>query len=88
MSNQIDQNFDEPVDVEGAARILKLKKSTIYQLTHQRRLRFFRAHGKVYFRRQDLLDYVFNADNAVLSRGEIEDKANQQLLREQQNVEN
>ena len=80
--NQVDQNFDEPIDVEGAAKILKLKRSSIYQLTHQRRIRFFQTGCKVYFKREDLLDYVFNEGYAVLSRGEIEDKASKQMIQD------
>ena len=84
MSTQIDQNFEEPVDVGGAAKILKLKVSTVYQLTHQRRIKFFKiGGGKIYFKRKDILDYAFADKNRVLTREEAEDLANQQLLREQ-----
>jgi hypothetical protein len=56
----------EPVDVMGAARFLKLKPSSVYQLIFQKKLKHYKVNNrKIYFKLSDLQDYVFNKDNEV-----------------------
>ncbi|WP_177763078.1 helix-turn-helix domain-containing protein [Flavobacterium sp. I3-2] len=45
---------------EEAAEFLSIEVKYIYQLTHQRKIRYSKKKGqkKIYFRKEDLLDYL------------------------------
>ncbi len=49
---------DEIGGVELAERVTKLKKSTIYYLTHKRQIPYFKKGRKLYFSRNDLEDWI------------------------------
>jgi excisionase family DNA binding protein len=71
-------NSKEIYSSEEAAEFLSIDVKYIYQLTHQRRIRYSKKKGqkKIYFRKEDLLDYLngeivsttedFENDNAAL----------------------
>lgn len=45
-------------DIDEAAKVLNLKKATVYQLTHSKRLPYINTGKKLYFRRSDLTKYI------------------------------
>ena len=65
---------------EEAAEFLSIELKYIYQLTHQRKIRYSKKKGqkKIYFRKEDLLDYL-NGD--IISTSEDLEKANAILWR-------
>ena len=60
---------------EEAAEFLSIELKYIYQLTHQRKIRYSKKKGqkKIYFRKEDLLDYL-NGD--IISTSEDLERAN------------
>lgn len=65
---------------EEAAEFLSIELKYIYQLTHQRKIRYSKKKGqkKIYFRKEDLLDYL-NGD--IISTSEDLEKGNAILWR-------
>lgn len=56
-------------DIDEAASLLNLKKATIYQLTHSKRLPYINTGKKLYFRRSDLTKYIeTGAKNSIQSK--------------------
>ncbi|WP_433834203.1 helix-turn-helix domain-containing protein [Flavobacterium anhuiense] len=53
-------NSKEIYSSEEAAEFLSIEVKYIYQLTHQRKIRYTKKKGqkKIYFRKADLLDYL------------------------------
>lgn len=45
-------------DIDEAAKLLNLKKATMYQLTHSKRIPFVNTGKKLYFRRSDIRNYI------------------------------
>ncbi|WP_406844649.1 helix-turn-helix domain-containing protein [Flavobacterium soyae] len=60
---------------EEAAEFLSIEVKYIYQLTHQRKIRYTKKKGqkKIYFRKVDLIDYL-NGD--IISTSEDLERAN------------
>jgi excisionase family DNA binding protein len=60
---------------EEAAEFLSIELKYIYQLTHQRKIRYSKKKGqkKIYFRKADLIDYL-NGD--IISTTEDLERAN------------
>jgi len=69
--NETTTNRNGPMDINDAARFLRLKKNFIYQLVFRRKLPAYKPGGKkLYFRQCDLEDYAFRnrretADNIL-----------------------
>jgi len=53
-------NTKEIYSSEEAAEFLSIEVKYLYQLTHQRKIRYSKKKGqkKIYFRKEDLLDYL------------------------------
>lgn len=49
---------EEFLSVDEAARILRMKKGSVYQMTHRGQLRFYKPRGKIYFRKEDLEAFI------------------------------
>jgi excisionase family DNA binding protein len=60
---------------EEAAEFLSIEVKYIYQLTHQRKIRYSKKKGqkKIYFRKEDLLDYL---NGEIISTTEDLENAN------------
>lgn len=68
-------------NVIEAAAFLGVKKSTIYQLTHKNLIPFYKIRDrKVYFKTEDLIDFILNETNRVKTINEIESEASTALL--------
>ncbi|MEG1022830.1 MAG: helix-turn-helix domain-containing protein [Flavobacterium sp.] len=63
---------------EEAAEFLSIEVKYIYQLTHQRKIRYSKKKGqkKIYFRKTDLLDYL---NGEIISTAEDLDNTNATL---------
>lgn len=71
-------NSKDVYSSEEAAEFLSIEVKYIYQLTHQRKIRYTKKKGqkKIYFRKADLLDYL-NGD--IISTTEDLENANAAL---------
>jgi len=53
-----------------------LSKHFWYQMTHRKRIRFYKLNDRrCFFKKQDVLDFIFNEHNLVKSQPEIENQA-------------
>jgi len=75
--NQIRSPF---ISLAEASEYLKLKPATLYSYTHNRVLPFYKLRGrKIYFKREDLDNFILNARNLVKSKQQIENEALQNI---------
>jgi len=64
----------ETLTLEEAAAFLGMKRSTLYKMTHEQTIPFYKPNGKlVYFEKTDLLDWIRR--NRVSSDAEITEAA-------------
>jgi len=65
---------------EEACEYLSVKPATLYSYTSKRILRFYKVNGrKIYFLKEDLVNFVINDRNLVKSQRQIEEEAKQHL---------
>lgn len=67
------QAVPEILDVDGAAALLGVSTGWIYKLTHRREVPFNKTGKRVYFKRQELVEWVTRI--RVKSQAEIEQEA-------------
>lgn len=68
----------EVLNLEEASAFLGIAKSTLYKMTHNNRLPYFKPAGKlIFFEKQALLDWVKGAK--ALSEEELREEAAQRL---------
>ena len=66
----------EVLNLEEAASFLGIAKSTLYKMTHENRIPFYKPAGKlIYFEKSVLLDC-----NRVMSETELQEAARKKLL--------
>lgn len=64
--------------LEEAAAYLGISKSTLYKLTHQHEIPFYRPNGKlIYFEKSELVKWMLQ--NRSMTEDEIKDAAIQQM---------
>lgn len=63
-----------------ALAFMDMSASTLYKKTHKREIRFFKPNGKIYFLKQDLINYMLS--NRRESLEEFENETNKYLNRE------
>ncbi len=64
----------EVLTLEEAARFLGMAKSTLYKLTHEQAIPYYKPNGKcAFFERSELLKWI--RTNRVSSRQEIDERA-------------
>ena len=69
----------EVLNLEEASAFLGIAKSTLYKMTHQNRLPYFKPAGKlIFFEKQALLDWVKGAK--ALSEEELKEEAANRLI--------
>jgi excisionase family DNA binding protein len=78
----------EVLTVEEAAKFMGMARSSLYKMTSDQTIPFYRPNGKmIFFEKTDLLSWI--RKNRVSSREEIEEEARlhmQKLSRETKNV--
>jgi len=68
----------EVLNLEEAASFLGIAKSTLYKMTHENRLPFYKPSGKlIFFEKSILLEWI--RSNHVMSEEEIQDEARKKL---------
>ena len=64
------------INLKDASTYLGLSKSTLYSYTHKRVIPFYKLRGrKVYFKIEDLDNFILNETNLCKSQEEIENEA-------------
>jgi len=64
----------EFLNVNEASQFLNLKKSFLYKLSSQKRIRYYKPNnGKIYFKKEDLISYI--ESNPIYTKLEIEKKS-------------
>ena len=87
MSNESNEMQNDPklikpfMSIDEACKYLDLKKNTLYSYTCKKVLPHYKLRGrKLYFKKEDLDNFIMNDDNRVQSNEEIEIKANEYIL--------
>lgn len=62
---EIDDNF---IEVDEAAKILKIKKSTLYKLTSKRMIKFYNPGKILLFKKADLLEYLEKSCISIINK--------------------
>jgi len=57
-ANATATNAEPLVDIDAAALIVNLKRSTLYALTSRRRIPHYKRGGKLYFRQSELVQWL------------------------------
>ena len=69
----------EVLNLEEAACFLGIAKSTLYKMTHENRIPFYKPAGKlIYFEKSVLLDWI--RSNRVMSEAELQEAARKKLI--------
>ena len=69
----------EVLNLEEAASFLGIAKSTLYKMTHENRLPFYKPAGKlIYFEKSVLLEWI--RSNRIMSEAELQEEARKKLL--------
>lgn len=66
--------------VNETAEYLSVKVSTIYNYLHKRVIPFYKPLRKVYFRIEDLNNFILNENNLVKSNQQLEEEATKHIL--------
>lgn len=61
--NEISPEKNDLMTIEGCASLLDLKRSTVYRMTSEGRIPHFKRGGRVYFSRQEVLNWLKNSEN-------------------------
>ena len=71
--NQIISPF---LSLKETCEYLKLKPATLYSYTHNKVLPYYKLRGrKIYFKKEDLDNFILNDTNLVKSKQQIEQEA-------------
>ena len=69
----------EVLNLEEAASFLGIAKSTLYKMTHENRIPFYKPAGKlIYFEKSILLEWI--RSNRIMSEAELQEEARKKLL--------
>ena len=69
----------EVLNLEEAASFLGIANSTLYQMTHENRIPFYKPAGKlIYFEKSVLLEWI--RSNRIMSEAELQEEARKKLL--------
>ena len=69
----------EVLNLEEAASFLGIAKSTLYKVTHENRIPFYKPAGKlIYFEKSVLLEWI--RSNRITSEAELQEEARKKLL--------
>ena len=69
----------EVLHLEEAASFLGIAKSTLYKMTHENRIPFYKPAGKlIYFEKSVLLDWI--RSNRIMSEAELQEAARKKIM--------
>ncbi|WP_395051351.1 helix-turn-helix domain-containing protein [Flavobacterium sp.] len=73
-------NDDEDfMTIEQVSSFVGLTKATIYGLTHERKIPYFKAGKRLYFKKSDVINWI--TSTRVKSKQEIEQMANEYIYK-------
>ena len=68
----------EVLTLEEAARFMGVTKSSLYKMTHEQTIPYYKPNGKmVYFEKAELLTWIRR--NAIASKAQVSEEANRIL---------
>lgn len=80
--NQSESFIDNDImTIDEAAKLIKLAKSSVYGLVHQKKIPFNKVGKKLYFSKAEILQWINNGKHATKS--ELELKADEYLMKNQ-----
>lgn len=62
-----DLTQEEPINVDTAARLLGLRRSTLYALTSRRAVPHYKRGGRIYFLRTELIAWIKEGRRTVIN---------------------
>jgi excisionase family DNA binding protein len=65
---------EDPINMEVAAAYLEIPKATLYRFTSDRRIPFYKVGKRIYFKKADLENYIFNQDTFRPAKKQIKNK--------------
>ena len=76
-------NIKEVLTLEEAAEYMGLKKSYLYRLTHEKRIRHYKPNNKkIYFKVEDIIAWL--TSNPILTDEELSEQAQSYCLNSKQ----
>lgn len=72
---------DDIMTIDETAKLIKLAKSSVYGLVHQKKIPFNKVGKKLYFSKAEILQWINNGKHATKS--ELELKADEYLMKNQ-----
>ena len=72
---------DAFMTIDETAKLIKLAKSSVYGLVHQKKIPFNKVGKKLYFSKSEIMQWINNGKHATKS--EIELKADEYLMKNQ-----
>lgn len=54
----MNENIDTFLSVKQAVSFLGISKSTLYKLTSSKQINFYKPKGKIFFKKDDLINYI------------------------------
>lgn len=70
---QVPKDF-EVMRTEGLCKYLKIKRSAVYQLTTYKRIPYFKRGKRVFFRKNEIDEWLRNGRQATVFRGDEEER--------------
>ncbi len=74
----MNENPDTFFTVKQAVNFLGISKSTLYKLTSSKQINFYKPKGKIFFKKNDLINYI-------TQNGSSKDESNHNQLNNYQN---
>jgi len=70
--SDLDPTRQPLIDIDQAASIVKLKRSTLYALTSRRKIPHYKRGGKLYFDYSELIDWLRSGRRDVIDSSAAE----------------
>lgn len=61
----VEDDAQQPIDLEEACRILMVSKPTLYRYCSSRRIRYYKQAKKLYFLRKDLDEFILSGKKST-----------------------
>ncbi len=75
---EINQDQEAPdseiMQTEELCKYLKMKRSAVYQLTTYKRIPYFKRGKRIFFKKEEIDEWLRNGRKAIVFRGEEEDR--------------
>jgi len=75
--NNFSGTYKDFLNINEACKYLDLSKSYLYKLTHLRKIPHYKPGKKIYFKKEDVDNYIFR--NRIKTESEIQAQAEQKL---------